>query len=272
MILLSFCFLAFIFNLPTNLSINQHNGWKKITPLKTTRLEVEKILGHSEKKDCNTCEYQTNKEKIIVEYSKSFCEGELKGWNVPSNTVLMFSVTPKKKQKFSELKLNGDEILAFSSALRKYYVDQKTGVVYWVNSLEVIEEISYLPTEADNHLRCKGFLTYNPMGSTYYPDDSFYQKDVQTAKAILDTYIYHITETTGFKCYVIMYSGTDVSKKEYQKLLIQLKRFAFEERKVSPESFEIIDGGVRDLFSVDVFFIKKNYPPPVPSPNAPRIK
>ena len=140
-------------------------------------------------------------------------------------------------------------------------------MVYKVSSFGVLQEISYQPTEADNKLRCKGFPSYNLIGSMYYPIYSFAQSDVTSAKGILDSFIIELMNTTAnHKVYIVAYSGNNLSKKRYENLLIELKKHVFDKRKVSPESFQIIDGGKSNSFYMDIFIIEKNYPPPVPSP------
>lgn len=259
-----------IFNSQSILVVANLNTWKEITPLKTNRLQVEKILGAAENDNCQECKYQTDKEEVVISYATSPCQGDLTGWNVPSNTVLRILVKPKAKLKFSELKINEEKLLLIGTESdHTFYIDQERGTIYLVDFWGVLKSINYMPLEADNNLRCKGFSAYNPFGAIVYPNEKLTQNELPSMETFLDRNFINLVNNPGTKIYAVAYSGSDVSAKKYKNLLLRLKKHAYKTRKISPESFEIIDGGKRDLFSVEIFWLNQDAPRPVPSPKEP---
>jgi hypothetical protein len=261
-------FFMFLVYLPTKLILNETDGWNAITPLKTSKKQVENILGQGENKVCESCIYKTENEKIIVNYAKSQCNGNLRGWNVSPDTVLTINVIPNEKKMFSDLKIEKDKLLSFTSDSGiNFYVNQEAGIVYRVNALNFLTQTDYLPLESDNLLRCKGFLPYNPIGSIYPVTDSFTERDLPSIQGILDVSIINLLNSSGnFKIYLVIYSGRNISSKQYKILSSKIKEFAYQKRNLSNDSFEVIDGGKSNIFQANIFVINKKLPPPVPNP------
>jgi hypothetical protein len=77
----------------------QAEGWRGIIPLRSTRADVERILGVGTDR-CN-CHYETTSELIYIDYAQAPCMGSplnyLRGWNVPADTVLRVRSICKSK-------------------------------------------------------------------------------------------------------------------------------------------------------------------------------
>ena len=224
---------------------------------------VESILGKPKVPCTSKCAYEIEPAQVIISYSKEPCKGESEGWNVPSNTVVNISVVPVKK---IPLVLGDDDPMYYTA---ERIVIQKKGIIYDVDRLlGLVNKIRYVPIELNNNLRCNGFPPYNPAGSIYLPESSFTKKNIEEARGILDVFLVDVlNRPPSAKTYLITYAGKDISDKEYLKLFEGIKRYVYKKRKISPELFEIINGGRRDTYSVEVFYLQKTAPPPVPSPN-----
>jgi len=138
------------------------NSWNGIVPLKSTRTDVEKILGKPmpDSKVEHIASYKTKNEMVTVLYSTGDCKIQANnGWNIPKGKVIRFSVTPINPPKFADYKFDESK---FSSYLEDYvilttYTNGKDGVGFTVNTSEgVIGQFSYFPTSKDYmHLLCK---------------------------------------------------------------------------------------------------------------------
>jgi hypothetical protein len=161
--------LTFLFVALATISHPQANSWHGIVPLRSTRADVEKLLGPPtpDSKAPYAADYKTNNERVFVLYSTGPCNVEPShGWNVPRGTVINITVEPNIKPKFADLKIDESkyekrrdpEILHAA-----YYTNEEEGVSITVNTDEgVVTAISYSPMSKDNHLRCPTSSTLNP--------------------------------------------------------------------------------------------------------------
>jgi len=86
-------------------------GWKGISVLRTTRDEVEKVLGQPIDDDGLDVSYRTEDALIHVTYSNLPCSNakSFKGnFKVQQNTVLSYRVVVKKELKLSEFEWQSD--------------------------------------------------------------------------------------------------------------------------------------------------------------------
>lgn len=145
----------------TNSINSQTNSWNGITPLKSTREEVEKLLGkpmpHSKAKDAAS--YKTKSERVFVLYSTGYCNIKpSNGWNIPKGKVIRITVEPDVKPKFAEFKF--DESKYRKSQDSDYvdvtsYINEADGIGFEVNTGRgVIDHFRYFPELKDDHLIC----------------------------------------------------------------------------------------------------------------------
>ena len=65
----------------------QQHGWRDVVPLRSTRTDVERLLGKKHESG-RTSVYRTPAETVRIEYLVSPCKGSLSGWKVPPDTNL----------------------------------------------------------------------------------------------------------------------------------------------------------------------------------------
>ena len=137
------------------LSLVQAKQWCGITPLRSTRGDVEKLVGRPSKP--NTSLYETDKELVHIIYATVPCEEGVAGaWNVPPDTVIRIEVTPKKTLyvkdfNIDESKYKKVEQPHISGAIT--YVNEEEGVLIETRYEEVVA-IQYGPISADKRLAC----------------------------------------------------------------------------------------------------------------------
>ena len=140
----------------------QDNSWNGITPLRSTRADVEKIFGKPDRNSVGTftAMYQTSSGRVFVLYSTGACYLKPShGWNVPALTVISMSVYPIPEPNFDESKIDktkfvkrpDPEILSEVA-----YPNEKDGVSVSVNSWDqVMTRYHYFPESKYNNLKCK---------------------------------------------------------------------------------------------------------------------
>lgn len=129
--------------------------WRGITPLRSTREDVERLIGRPAKPGAPL--YEAEKESVHIIYSAEPCEQGVAGaWNVPPDTVIRIEVTPKKTLYLKDLKIDESKYVKVEQPHvlgSVSYVAEEEGVLIKTWYEEVIA-IHYGPTSKDKHLAC----------------------------------------------------------------------------------------------------------------------
>jgi len=143
------CLLILTFDLTVSAK-----SWRGIVPLRSTRADVEKILG---KPTASNHVYKIGAGTVDVTYSQQRCEHSAASgwgsWNVPSDTVINLSfdadflVSDLKIRNLERYKLRTD-----NSLITEYRLLVE-GIQYSVKGDRVVR-ITYGPTDKDKNLRC----------------------------------------------------------------------------------------------------------------------
>jgi hypothetical protein len=130
--------------------------WRKIVPLKSTRTDVERLLGSNENKSYGVG-YELPDGDLSIEYSSGPCSKARRGgWNVPEGVVISFNFVPKNKQRLTELKLNRKKfrrVIDTHTGGVTYYVNDKEGIQYEIQQGRVYS-VEYYPPKRYEHLSC----------------------------------------------------------------------------------------------------------------------
>lgn len=159
----SFFFLFVLLVVATNWLSAQspQNHWMGLTPLKSTRLDVEKTLGKPVNAKLHL--YETGNEKIRVWYSQGTCKKDKTHiWNVPVDTVLQVLVSPKQILSAENLKSRialplTKETDPSGRDTYLYYTEDwsiKFQTKSLSNGTEDVIFITYAPSKSDFDLRC----------------------------------------------------------------------------------------------------------------------
>ena len=260
----------------TSFTYSQSNSWNDLTPLRSNRLDVEKLLGKPTDDKPYGVRYKTEKETVRVIYTSEKCEN---GWDVPKDTILRITVYESNVGKsFDELKLDKNLFShTVDDAFYATWTNTDEGVQYYFNGYQQLESITYLPKKSDNDLRCDGFPSFQPEGE-HYPFDTFlfYNPKLSKKESLysvfsrLDNFIVSLKNyKSDYKGYILVYFDKKLSFNEYQKRLNKLKDFLFKLRKVSPEIVTVIDGGINYESRVELYILPKGWKPPAPDPTYP---
>ena len=134
--------------------------WRGIEPLRSTRADVERLIG-SQVVRCggSACIYELDEEIVFVLYAKdSSCKNDdaTTAWRVPVGTVIEIGVRFKEDKPLAELEF---DLSKFERVEDKHL----PGWIYYVNldegvrvegGLTTASSITYFQSAKDNHLHC----------------------------------------------------------------------------------------------------------------------
>jgi hypothetical protein len=130
--------------------------WRRIVPLKSTRADVEALLGPNDKSSY-AVDYELADGVLFIEYSSGPCRKDRRGgWNVPEGVVISFNFSPKNKQREIELKLNRKKfrrVISIHTPSVTYYINDKEGMMYEIQQGQV-HSIEYYPPKGFEYLYC----------------------------------------------------------------------------------------------------------------------
>ena len=249
-------------------------GWEGIIPLHSTRADVERLLGPGVG-ECR-CLYGFEGDDVRIDYAKAPCEGDPSGWNVPADTVLVIHVRPGRERQFFELGLDESKYEKdVDDTLTIYYSSREEGVQYTVNShsgssdlKDMIDNIKYVPSSGDAHLRCPCFPADDGSIERPHPFDEFADFSFEDARARLDNFaIVLMNEMSSWKGHVIVYAGKGTRPGKAKKYVRDSLKYLMENRGVPPEKISAVYGGYRGLLTVELFLFAPRNTPPRPRPS-----
>ena len=127
--------------------------WRGLAPLRSTRADVERLLGQPERGSKGV--YLTQSERITVTYAAGACDYD---WRVPPGTVISISVSPKNPPPFAGLRLDErryEKRRDVHIETLYYYVNAEEGINYTVDTGKgVVTGVEYYPSAKDNNRRC----------------------------------------------------------------------------------------------------------------------
>ncbi|MCB1023983.1 MAG: hypothetical protein KDB79_06330 [Acidobacteria bacterium] len=255
----------------------QSNSWKTLTPLISTRAEVEQILGPPEKECDYQCEYRFEKWHISAIYTIGECED---GWSVGKNVLLELSVPPgaEDTKMFNDRKLDKRN-LSFTSndAFYGSWTDAQAGIQFSTSPYQELTGIRYIPKRSDNNLRCDGFPKFTPEGH-HYPgwqfdlaSNKYDEQDIlERIYSRLGTFLGQTVESRNtHKGYILVYFDNKLSLKRYRSLVGKFEKYIFKDWKIQKGEIAIIEGGLRNIAEIELYILPNEWEPPAPNPTFP---
>jgi len=137
----------------------QDARWKEIVVLRSTRADVERIMGKAEE-HALIVYYPLKEGSLQIEYSDGVCKtGQYRAWSVPEGTVIEVVYNPfKNPPSFSSLKLDLTKFRIVRESpdvpdLLTHIQDDK-GIAYTIEPDGELHDIRYFPPSRYDHLRC----------------------------------------------------------------------------------------------------------------------
>ncbi len=137
------------------------NSWRGLIPLRSSRSDVEELLGKSRASHGFTYVYEMEKETVDVLYSAGPCKvSGVERWNVAADIVVRMDVRPRVKIPIQALHLDKTRYPRLEEAHPENwarYMNDEDGVMVETISNGKDEEvytITYWPRSADKVFRC----------------------------------------------------------------------------------------------------------------------
>ncbi len=256
--------LSLIFITSIITQISESRDWRGITPLRSTRADVERLLGQPEQVSGSL--YQTSNERISITYSERPCDYD---FQVPPGTVINISVHSKNPPAFAALKLDERKYEKRRDPHIEslfYYVNQEEGINYTVDAgVGVVTGVEYYPSAKDNNRRCSrakdstgGTKDISKLGE--------YAGDPIDEKKKLDNFARILGQDTSQQGYVLVYAGRS-SRLDYTEVkAIRIKNYLVKVRKVDARQIVTVYGGHREQAAVELYLVPQGATPPIPAP------
>lgn len=141
------------FTLPSN--------WKGIIPLRSTRSDVEKILGQPRESQLGPHIYENQTERVDVLYARGKCERGTGRWNVPAETVIQIQITPAKILLLEDISIDRIKYTSYRWSHPDNWItyqNKQDGI--WIDTIDLgknteeVRVIKYLPKASDHGLKC----------------------------------------------------------------------------------------------------------------------
>ncbi|HEV2705414.1 MAG TPA: hypothetical protein VGV59_05790 [Pyrinomonadaceae bacterium] len=133
--------------------------WRGITPLRSTRSDVECLLGApADPTKEHAAVYKLDNEVVLIIYASGQPCGRdaSSGWQVPRDTVVEITVSPKSEIRFSDLQIEMSKYQKTTELHRAdniIYTNKDEGESINV-FLDKVTYFTYFPAAKDTHLRC----------------------------------------------------------------------------------------------------------------------
>ena len=135
---------------------SQSNGWRGITPLRSTCEDVKKSLGVD---NCSVpvSNYTLPEFRVMIEFAKKGCGNAPHTWRVPKGTVVTIVLSPRKEMVPTEFGLD-------LSTYNKREDGEIVGLEHFTNEEDgitvdlyrgFVQNLFLYPRKADDRLRCK---------------------------------------------------------------------------------------------------------------------
>jgi hypothetical protein len=258
----------------------QTNGWNGLVPLRSTRADVEKLLGAARENYYPTFKYESEHGTARVRYSTGKCRG---GWNVPIGTVLRIDVDPVSPEgkNLEALKMDKSKFSsAVDDALYQTWTNAEDGLRYHY-AVGSLVTITYLPKRSDNDLRCDGFPPYAPEAQyDAFDRPRFYVAELnekQDSERILDEVTKFFirldnenkASNNEYAGYILIYFDRKLPVAAYRQRAEKIEKRISEITKTSRERVTVIEGGMRSESLLEFYILPANRKPPAPDPTLP---
>jgi len=251
--------------------------WHGIVPLRSTRVDVERLLGPPTIDRADFVFYESDAERVTIRFSGGPCSVEFSPWNVPSGTVITIWVTLKSHQlEFANLNLSQKEYLKSRDNHRPqivYYRNESEGIEYSVDEeTGTVGSIEYLPATSDEPLRCPE--PRNRLSETIrfarYSNISF-----AAERKILDRFAQQIIRYTSInyasaQAYMLAYTGKGQTVSDATSRAERAKKYLVKRHQIDPDRIKTINAGYRKKPTVTLYLVPPGGEPPLLGSAIPR--
>ena len=241
-------------------SPDEGKGWKDLVPLRSTRRDVEALLGPPMPGGQSL--YETNEATVYVGYSDGPCEkGWPYGWNVDKDTVVSIVVTPKEPVMFTDLEIDKNKYVeSRDSHINTWmlYANQREGITLVVDEITgKVRSFTYHPTDSQQKLQCPDASSRLPAGHTQTDPisrfDLYGDVSADLERERLDAVAAELRRRREADAYLIAYAGKIAHKGEAGARAACARDYLIKIHHIQADRIREIDGGYRETFEVEVY-------------------
>jgi hypothetical protein len=249
-----FVFLGWILTVP--LLSQQEQGWRGIVPLRSTRAQVEALIGQPLP---NGRTYVLKDERVNVVYSQGSCDRNKVEWNVPPNTVLGITIYPQAKM-ISDLQFDlskFEKVISQQNPNLFSYINKKLGTGFKARSNGEIIVIEYFPSDQDTNLRCPKFsqsqVSYDSLA--YFKFDEYPNLKFADEKERLNNFASRLRQEPDSKGYIIVHPGRSMVSSTARARANRAKRYLVDIRGFDAARIITLEGARREKFGVALYAV-----------------
>jgi hypothetical protein len=267
---ISLLWLCIAFTVPA-----QTLGWRGIVPLRSTRADVERILGPPEQNLSRySALYRTSTETVMIQYAQGLPCGigeKYSQWRVPRDTVESLLVTPVQTLRISDLGIDESKYEKRQGGHLKddvYFINEQTGESLRVFMNEV-QGISYFPGTLDTDLRCPGLVSEPDIkcqGLTLPRLSSYGDVSLDRERSLLDNFSIALKDEPNRMGFIISYAGKRARLGEAKARAQRAKNYLVKERGFDSNRLTTVDGGYREAAEVELYIVPDGMCTPTPAP------
>jgi hypothetical protein len=242
--------------------------WRGITPLRSTKADVVRLLGTAVNSNDVRSIYQFEDEEVYIVFSGSqLCNSP----SIPRGTVLLIQVTPRRRLSLIDLKLDKNKFKEFSPSSQdpnwKGLIDEEEGLIVR-GYKDKIDKVFYFASEKDRSL-CQNYYAEPEKFAQVVVDftsgvfDEYSDLAFVDEKARLDNFaIYLLKEKPGWKGYIVAYTGSN-GITDTQTRLNRAKAYLIS-LGLDNGHISTVIGGSRDKFTIELYALPPDLPAPRP--------
>lgn len=230
--------------------------WRGIVPLRSTRADVERLLGEPGRRVSDFGSFYDFKDvAAVVWFETTGCEGDTLqsrcgwGWNVPRDTVTGIGVAFKSPQPLPT-KLTLDGVKREESCAGLVYLENsRVGSAIEIYRGKLLS-VTYTPTEAEAHLRCPvqpELCRISPRKIDEYGNIRWADE-----KARLDNAAVELQNSPDLRLAILAYGGRRGKEGEAIRRAERAKNYLMRVRRIPPWQIVAADCGYREDLTVEL--------------------
>jgi hypothetical protein len=230
--------------------------WRGITPLHSTRADVERILGKPTK-SFNDGEYffDLKDEVVLVWFETSGCDNATYAgncgwaWDVPIGTVTSIGVVYKNQPLVAGFISGGGFKEEQSCAGLVFYENKNEGIAVEAYEGRVLS-VSYTHRAAEEHLDCPALVPCN--APHYRKYDEYGNIGFEDEKARLDNVAVELQNAPNLRVAILAYGGRGSRPDAAIKRAERAKRYLVSVRHINPWQVVTASCGYREDLTIEL--------------------
>jgi len=217
--------------------------WRGIVPLKSTRVDVERVFGRQQPPSTSPSYYNLSNEIVVFHFQPETCDPFGLGWDVPLDTVINIAVIPKGTHRREEYQLASNSKIDDNGAGFVYYSDAAAGVTVETYK-DQVTLVEYGPEATQERLRCPRIqeCCYD----FFHRFDEYQQLTFADEKARLDNFVIQMKNEFG-RGIIEVIGPSRRQREQLMRRAARAKSYLVKQRRIEPERILLVDGGFHEI-------------------------